>query len=316
MSAQTLSPQSQMMDQAAHDRAKGATICARISRSEFLLPVILIAIAITIIPFLESFVFSLTDYSGYDFSTAKFIGFQNYVTMFRDPTIMAGLGFTLLYAVLTTLIVTIIALPLAVVLNKKFRGHNFARSVFFFLSIPSMALLGLVWQFIVSPLPSGAVNQFLSHFGVKAIPWLSNPDLARTCVIFIAVWATIGWHATLYIAYLQAIPQDLYEQASVDGANGWEQFVHITLPQMTPAIGVSVFMLLTSGLKVYDLPYTLNGGGPGHATQTVTQSIIVTGIGSNRYGLGSALGVVFFLCCLILVAVQQVATRAIEKRMS
>lgn len=317
MSAQTLSPQAQMMDQAAHDRAKRRNnLRENLQAGEFLLPVILIFVIITIIPFLESFVFSLTDYSGYDFSTAKFIGFSNYATMFRDPTIMAGLGFTLLYAVLTTLIVTVIALPLAVVLNKKFWGHNFARSVFFFLSIPSMALLGLVWQFIVSPLPSGAVNQFLSHFGVKAVPWLSNPDLARTCVIFIAVWATIGWHATLYIAYLQAIPQDLYEQASVDGANGWEQFVHITLPQMTPAIGVSVFMLLTSGLKVYDLPYTLNGGGPGHATQTVTQSIIVTGIGSNRYGLGSALGVVFFLCCLILVAVQQVATRAIEKRMS
>lgn len=303
--------------QAMEDRAKrrnnrrGNWVAA-----EFLLPVMLIFIVITVIPFLESFVFSLTDYDGYDFASAKFVGFQNYVRMFHDPTIMAGLGFTLLYTVLTTLLVTVLALPLAVILNRKFWGHNFARSVFFFLSIPSMAVLGLVWQFIVSPLPSGAVNRFIALFGAHAVPWLSDPNLARGCVIFIAVWATVGWHATFYIAYLQAIPQDLYEQASVDGANAWQQFVHITLPQMTPAIGISVFMLLTSGLKVYDLPFTLTSGGPGHATYTVTQSIIVMGVDSNRIGLGSALGVVFFLCCLVLVLVQQWASHAIERRMS
>lgn len=148
------------------------------------------------------------------------------------------------------------------------------------------------------------------------IPNLPNSELAKFCVIFVAVWAQIGWHATLYLAYLQAIPADIYEQAAVDGANRRQQFFNITLPQMVPAMGVSIFMLLTGGLKVYDLPYGLTSGGPGYSTYTVTQSIILTGIGSSRYGLGSALGVIFFICCALLVALQQVITNLVEKRLS
>lgn len=284
--------------------------------ARFLLPIMVVFIVVILIPFLQSLVFSVTDYSGYNFADAKFVGFANYVQCFKDPTLLAGLGFTLLYTVATTVLITVIALPLAVVLNRKFFGRNFARSLFFFFSVPSMAVLGLVWQYIFSPLKSGVVNTLLAKIGIDAIPWLSNSELAKFCVIFVAVWAQIGWHATLYLAYLQAIPADIYEQAAVDGANRRQQFFNITLPQMVPAMGVSIFMLLTGGLKVYDLPYGLTSGGPGYSTYTVTQSIILTGIGSSRYGLGSALGVIFFICCALLVALQQVITNLVEKRLS
>ena len=284
--------------------------------ARFLLPIMVVFIVVILIPFLQSLVCSFTDYSGYNFADAKFVGFANYVQCFKDPTLLAGLGFTLLYTVATTVLITVIALPLAVVLNRKFFGRNFARSLFFFFSVPSMAVLGLVWQYIFSPLKSGVVNTLLAKIGIDAIPWLSNSELAKFCVIFVAVWAQIGWHATLYLAYLQAIPADIYEQAAVDGANRRQQFFNITLPQMVPAMGVSIFMLLTGGLKVYDLPYGLTSGGPGYSTYTVTQSIILTGIGSSRYGLGSALGVIFFICCALLVALQQVITNLVEKRLS
>ena len=284
--------------------------------ARFLLPIMVVFIVVILIPFLQSLVFSFIDYSGYNFADAKFVGFANYVQCFKDPTLLAGLGFTLLYTGATTVLITVIALPLAVVLNRKFFGRNFARSLFFFFSVPSMAVLGLVWQYIFSPLKSGVVNTLLAKIGIDAIPWLSNSELAKFCVIFVAVWAQIGWHATLYLAYLQAIPADIYEQAAVDGANRRQQFFNITLPQMVPAMGVSIFMLLTGGLKVYDLPYGLTSGGPGYSTYTVTQSIILTGIGSSRYGLGSALGVIFFICCALLVALQQVITNLVEKRLS
>lgn len=282
----------------------------------YTLPLLAVFVVIVIIPFLQSIAYSFTNYDGYDFANATFVGFLNYITIFKDATLVAGLGFTLLYTIATTFIITAIALPLAVVLNRKFFGRNFVRSLFFFFSVPSMAVLGLVWQYIFSPLDNGAVNILLNKLNIASIPWLSDPHLARFCVIFIAVWAQVGWHATLYLAYLQAIPADLYEQAQVDGANKLQQFNHITLPQMVPAMGVSIFMLLTGGLKVYDLPFALTGGGPGNATYTVTQSIIVTGIGSGRYGIGSALGVIFFICCMVLVLLQQVITRLVQKRLS
>ena len=301
--------------------------------ARFLLPIMVVFIVVILIPFLQSLVFSFTDYSGYNFADAKFVGFANYIRLFHDQQfwsavgrvalftvvqvpIMLFLAFPLLYPVATTVLITVIALPLAVVLNRKFFGRNFARSLFFFFSVPSMAVLGLVWQYIFSPLKSGVVNTLLAKIGIDAIPWLSNSELAKFCVIFVAVWAQIGWHATLYLAYLQAIPADIYEQAAVDGANRRQQFFNITLPQMVPAMGVSIFMLLTGGLKVYDLPYGLTSGGPGYSTYTVTQSIILTGIGSSRYGLGSALGVIFFICCALLVALQQVITNLVEKRLS
>lgn len=162
--------------------------------ARFLLPIMVVFIVVILIPFLQSLVFSFTDYSGYNFADAKFVGFANYVQCFKDPTLLAGLGFTLLYTVATTVLITVIALPLAVVLNRKFFGRNFARSLFFFFSVPSMAVLGLVWQYIFSPLKSGVVNTLLAKIGIDAIPWLSNSELAKFCVIFVAVWAQIGWH--------------------------------------------------------------------------------------------------------------------------
>ncbi len=136
------------------------------------------------------------------------------------------------------------------------------------------------------------------------MPWLSNNSLAKFCVIFIAIWAQIGWHATLYLAFLQAIPADLYEQATVDGANKWQQFAHITLPQLMPGIVTSTFLLMSGGLKVYDLPFTMTKGGPGYSTYTVTQSIIQQGIGQSQYGIGSALAVLFFIATGVVVFLQ------------
>ena len=130
--------------------------------ARFLLPIMVVFIVVILIPFLQSLVFSFTDYSGYNFADAKFVGFANYVQCFKDPTLLAGLGFTLLYTVATTVLITVIALPLAVVLNRKFFGRNFARSLFFFFSVPSMAVLGLVWQYIFSPLKSGVINTLLA----------------------------------------------------------------------------------------------------------------------------------------------------------
>lgn len=279
----------------------------------FLLPILAIFVVLIIIPLFQSFVYSLTDFNGYS-TTFNFVGFTNYQTVFTEPDLLSSLGFTLLYAFAVTILVTCFAIPLAVTLNRKFFGRSFARSVFFFLGVPAQAILGLIWQYIFSPLPSGVANKVLSFFGLQSIQWLSTDNWARVCVIIVAVWAQVGWHATLYLAYLQSIPTDLYEQSVVDGANRRQQFVHITLPLLTPGITVSLFLLMTSALKVYDLPYTLTGGGPGFATTTLTQSIILRGIGQSQYGIGSALSTLFTIACVIVIAIQISVSHAVERR--
>jgi len=209
----------------------------------FLLPIIIIFFILTVVPLAQSFFYSLTDYDGYS-ENFSFVAFSNYVAIFKDPSLLSALGFTLLYAFGTTLLVTCFAIPLAVTLNKAMWGRSFARSLFFFLGVPAQAIIGLIWQYIFSPLGSGVMNKVIAVFGIPNIPWLADDNWARFCVIFVAVWMQVGWHATLYLAYLQTIPADLYEQARVDGANSRQQFFHITLPQLIPGIVVSMFLLM------------------------------------------------------------------------
>ena len=279
----------------------------------FLLPILAVFIILFAVPLVQTIIYSMTDFNGYSMNM-HYVGWENYRSVFTDSSTIQGLVFTILYAVAQTVLVTIFAIPLAVTLNRKFWGRNFARSLFFFFSVPSLAIMGMVWKYIFSPMKSGVFNTILGVFGLGPVPWLSNSTLARCCVIFIAVWAQIGWHATLYLAFLQSIPGDLYEQATVDGATSRQQFVHITLPQLIPGIVTSSFLLMSGGLKVYDLPYTMTKGGPGYSTYTVTQSIIQQGIGQSQYGLGSALAVLFTLATALVVFAQMGAASLISRR--
>ncbi|HUR08651.1 MAG TPA: sugar ABC transporter permease [Nonomuraea sp.] len=282
----------------------------------FMVPIGIVFAVLFAIPLAQSLYFSVTDFNGYSLKV-NFVGLENYRKIFTDPSMLAGLGFTLLYAIGTTVIVTVLAIPLAVLLNRRFFGRNVVRAVFFFPAIPSIAILGLVWAFILSPLGSGALNWLLDAAGgFGPVPWLSDGTLAQLSVIMVAVWSSTGWHAILYLAYLQSIPSDYYEAARVDGASPRQAFFRITLPLLTPAITVSSLLLMTGGLKVYDLPYTLTKGGPGYATFTITQSIIQSGIAQAKFGQASALAVVFMLVVGAIVALQLVLSRSLEDRVS
>jgi raffinose/stachyose/melibiose transport system permease protein len=280
----------------------------------FVLPIIVVFIVLYLVPMAQSLYWSFTSYDGY--TTPTFTGLQNYARIFSDPSMLSALGFTLGYAVATTVLVTLFAIPLAMVLNRRFAGRAFVRSVFFFPAVPSVALLGLVWTFILSPLGSGVINSVIGRLGGSPVPWLSDETLAQISVVLVAVWAQTGWHAMLYLAYLQSLPSDIFEAASIDGANRWQQFRNLTLPLLTPAITVSQLLLLTGGLKVYDLPFTLTHGGPGFATRTLTQAIIENGIAQSDIGKASALSVLFLVAVGLIIAGQLVISRRLEERYS
>ncbi|MCF1592347.1 carbohydrate ABC transporter permease [Streptomyces muensis] len=279
----------------------------------FLLPIAAVFVVLYAVPLAETIYYSFTDFNGFS-TDVNLVGLANYRTIFTDPSLLTGLGFTLAFALATTLLITMLAIPLAVVLNKKFFGRSLVRSIFFFVGVPSQVILGLVWQYIFSPLNSGALNSVLAKFGMDPVSWLADPQIARGCVVFVAVWAGVGWHAMLYLAYLQAIPADLYEQSQVDGASGRQQFFHITLPQLVPAVVVSSFLLITGGLRVYELPFAMTKGGPGYATNTITQSIILRGLAQSDYGVGSALAVLFTVACLAVILVQLRLAGIVSKR--
>ena len=135
--------------------------------------------------------------------------------------------------------------------------------------------------------------------------------LAKLSTIVVTAWAATGWHAVLYLAFLQAIPKDYYEAAAIDGATRRQQIRHITFPLLAPAMTVSVMLLLTGGLKVFEIPFALTRGGPGFETHTITQVIVLRGISETQYGLASAMSVVFFL---IVLAIAYFQIKLMQKR--
>ena len=306
-----------------HRYPRGIFTLARLRRRReeggslfFLIPVIVIFIALFAYPMGQSFYYSFTNFNGYS-NHFKYVGFRNYHLIFTDPTMVAALGFTIAFAVGTTIIVTLLAIPLAIILNRRFIGKNFVRSVFFFPAIPSVAILGLVWGFILSPLGDGVLNTVIhSLTGLGPIPWLANSTLAQISTVTVYVWTRTGWHAMLYLAYLQSIPSDYLEAADIDGASRFQNFRYITLPLLTPAMTVSWLLLMTNGLKVYELPITLTKGGPGFATTTITQTIIQDGIASAQVGQASALAVLFLIVSGVVVLLQLRLSRFLERKNS
>ena len=267
----------------------------------FFLPTVLSFIFLVGVPTVLSAVLSFTNFDGYSFKF-QFVGLSNYRALFSDPQITASLYFTILYAIATTVIVTVIAIPLAVVINVHFLGHKLVRAAFFFTSVPSLLVLALVWAYILSPLGSGLVNYMLyGLFGIGPVQWLSEDHLAQLSVIMVGVWAQVGWHAVLYLGYLQSIPRDYEEAALVDGASAVRRFFAMTVPLLAPAMTVSVVLLMVSGLRVYELPLALTNGGPVYSTYTVTQNILLYGVSDGEFGEGSALSVVFLALVIVVL---------------
>lgn len=264
----------------------------------FTLPAILLISVMIYIPFVMSGYYSLTEWNGIS-KEPKFIGLENFKTMFSgNSDFMNSIIFTGKYTVLFMIFANIFALALAVILVKKIKTANFLRGVFFIPYIMSMTIVGFIWKFIFS---QGFEKLYeITNFGFLNWSFLGDPKLAFYSVVFVGVWQSVGFYVVLYIAGLQAIPGDVLEAATVDGASGTATFFKITLPLLLPSITTCIFMSLTNSLKVFDTILALTKGGPGGSTYSVTLDIYREAFQNNNYGLGSAKSLVFFVIILVL----------------
>lgn len=278
----------------------------------FLIPAFVTFTLFTIIPLIKTVAYSVTDFNGVT-RDYNFVGLKNYVSVFGDEMMRHALFNTMFYTLCTMVLINLISIPLAIFLDKPTKVKSMERAIFFFPSIVSALLLGYIWGYILSPMKTGALNSILANLGVKTIGWTATEWGAKISIIFVAVWTSTGWHTTVYLAYLQSIPGELYEAAKIDGANKWQQFKNITIPLLAPALTVNTLLLLTNGLKVYDLPYALsNKGGPGYSNYTVTQMIIQRGLSEKQYGTSTALATIFILMVTLIAAIQFMTMRKKE----
>lgn len=270
--------------------------------SIFIAPALVLYLIFFILPSSSTVFYSLTDWDGV---TSHFIGLSNFKEMFSDNMILTSFGNTAMYAVSITFLQNFLGLILAIFMVKKLSGIKYIRTMFFMPYIFSALLIGYVWGFILEP-NIGIVNNLLDtlHLGILKANWLGNPAWGRWMIIFITIWQSIGYSMVIYIAGLQAISQDMYESADIDGAKAFAKFKHISFPLIAPSFTINIMLSLIGCLKLFDQIYALTNGGPGYATNSVATMIYTLGFGSGtRWGYGTAMSLTLFLGILIITAV-------------
>ena len=235
--------------------------------------------------------------------------------VFKMAELKLALLNSIKYAFYMTFFQSLIAIPLAVLLNRKIKGSNFFRAAFFLPAMFSPLVMGFLWQVILGPSETGLVNQILIKLGMQPVGFLSS-KYGLASIIFTQVWQWVGWAVVIYLANLQTIPEDMIEAARIDGANSWQIFRRITLPLLYPGVTVVTISSLIGGLKVYDIVQAMTGGGPGYSTQTIISAMIQFGFNDGNYSLAAAFGVVFFIIVMIFTMILLAALKKWEKEVS
>jgi raffinose/stachyose/melibiose transport system permease protein len=266
----------------------------------FVLPALVLYILLFIVPSLLGIGYSFTDWNRYT-SDVRFVGLENFKTIFTsskryDVYILN----TLFFAVVSNIVKLVPALFLAILLSGNVKGKGFYRTVLFLPTVLSFLVVGLIFRSVLHP-STGLVNNVLRGSGLSFLAgrWLSDPKLVWGSIIGVDAWKGIGYVMTIFIAGLQAIPQDYYDAADIDGAGWWRKLGNVTLPMLMPAITVNVVFGITYGLKVFDIVYVLTNGGPGRMTEVINTAVF-NEFASGSYGLGTALSTLLLAALAIL----------------
>ena len=264
-----------------------------------LLPALLLFTLLIIGPAVAGVFFSVTNYVGY--GEYSFIGLNNYLVLFTDPRILRAYGFTLGFSVVTVLLVNAIALFLAVLLNSRIRFKAALRGIFF---IP-MVISGIVIAYVFNYVFSTSLPALAGSLGIEAASTsvLANEDWAWVAVVVVTTWQAVPSALIIYLAGLLAIPEEVYEASSLDGATPWRQFTAITLPLVAGYVVINTVLGFKNFLNAYDVIVGLTNGGPGTSTSSVAMTIF-SGFTSGDYAYQMANAVVFFVITVVISVLQ------------
>lgn len=267
----------------------------------FLAPALLAIGLFFFLPVIAAFILSFTDFDIYalgNFSDARIVGFGNYIKLFHDALFWKSLGNTMYFLFAGGPLSVAVSLGAALLLNSrlvKFQG--LFRFVYFAPVVTTLVAVAVVWRFLYHP-RFGFINYFLSLVGVSQIDWLGDPKWAMPAIIVLAVWKNFGYNMIIFIAGLQGIPVSLYEAASLDGAGPWQQFTHITLPQLAPTTLFVSIITMIGYFQLFAEPYVMTQGGPGNATMSIVLMMYQQGF--KWWSMGYAAAIAFVLFAIIL----------------
>ena len=262
----------------------------------FFLPAAIVYGTLFLMPTLASLWFSLT---RWDLFHATYIGLDNFRQFFSEPFLVASVGNTLIYAVLTSGLKTVLGLLLAVLLVSPIIWRGLLRTIVFFPVLVSTVGVGITFNTMMHP-TKGTINMMLKGIGIDGPGWLTDPSLALYSVVLVDVWKGVGLATVIFMAGLVSISQDYYEASRIDGATRFQQFWRITLPLVWPATVTVVTLSLISGLRFFELIWAMTRGGPGFSSDVVA-SVIYKQYQAGFYGLATAGNVVLFVLIAVLI---------------
>lgn len=263
----------------------------------FISPFFVGFVALQLLPIAFSAFLSFAEWSG--MNQIQLVGIENFVTMVNDSRFWNALRVTFTITVVCTALGTACSLALAILIEQAtYWLSSLLRVIFFLPSVTSVVVITYVWKQLYNA-DFGFINTVITQFGLPAQQWLANPRLALPSLIIMLIWAGLGWDALIITAGLRSIPDELYDAAKVDGASGWAEFRHVTLPLLRPTL---TFVLVTSVIYLWGLfaqPQLLTGGGPMRGTQTIALYLYDVGFRYHKFGYASAIAIILSIIMFI-----------------
>lgn len=268
----------------------------------FVAPALIVYFIFKLLPAASGLYYSMTDWNGLN-KTYMFIGVSNFVDVLKDNYFWSSIWFTLKYVIVMVIVANSIALLLAVLIENLNRTKGLFRTLFYMPNMISMIIGGYMWMFIFTKVLYYLADNWGLTFLDKS--WIGNPKYAFIAIIIVSAWGAVGYLMIIYMAAIQGVPVALKEAAYLDGANPWQSFWKVVFPMIRHAVTICVFWALNSGFQVFDVIYSLTGGGPGRATQSTAMNIFEEAFRGNvRYGYATAKSTILFAIVLIITIIQ------------
>ena len=264
------------------------------------IPILALFVCFNTIPLIRGVIYSFTNFKG--FGTYDWVWLRNYADLFTDGRVGKSYLFTFKLAVVTTVVVNVLSLVLALALNSKIRAKSFFRGAYFLPNILGALVVGYIFNYFFTYI----LPAFGSMIGSDAMgsSILSNPDTAWIGIMVVCSWQAIAMNTIIYISGLQTVPEDVYEAGGLDGATGWKQFRYLTFPLIIPFFSINMVLCVKNFLMVFDQIMAFTKGGPAQSTESISYLIYNNGMSGGQFGFQSANAVIFFLV-IVTVSVAQ-----------
>lgn len=281
----------------------------------FAAPAMLFFAFVVLVPSARGLYYAFTDWDGLD-PSFSFIGLDNFAEITRDPDARQAIWHTLLIAVAITVIQNGVGLLLALGVNSAIKSRNILRVLLFAPAVVTPIVTAYLWRNLLGP--DGAVNSLLGAIGLDGWQkdWLGDPQLALWSIVGVIVWQFAGYSMVIFLAGLQSIPREIYEAAAMDGSGPVHRFWYVTRPLLAPAFTINLMLSIIGGIKLFDQVFALTGGGPGHATDTLSTLIYKDAFTLGEFGYSIALAVVLTVIVAVASAGQYTLLSRNEKAAS